>query len=134
MTNIKNITVEKYKCFTNKVTLENIKPINVIVGKNNIGKSSILNVIEMTQDTNKKLKSMEAKVYITYEHYESEELEIHREVIKTEMKELDLLLQSPKALSGEYEFQIEIEKHDAISKICKEKLYEFRQNGTKIDM
>lgn len=40
------IIIEKYKCF-NDVEISGIKNINIIIGKNNIGKSSILDVIEM---------------------------------------------------------------------------------------
>lgn len=43
---IERIQVTNYKCF-NKFELCSIKPINIIIGKNNIGKSSILDVIEM---------------------------------------------------------------------------------------
>lgn len=42
----KEIIIEKYKCF-NDVKISGMKDINVIIGKNNIGKSSILDVIEM---------------------------------------------------------------------------------------
>lgn len=44
--NIDRIRVENYKCFSD-IEISNIRPINIIIGKNNIGKSSILDVIEM---------------------------------------------------------------------------------------
>lgn len=47
MDDITKIVFENYKCFKNKVELDNLKPINIIIGKNNIGKSSILDIIEM---------------------------------------------------------------------------------------
>lgn len=43
---LKSIEFENYKCFK-KAFISEIKAINVIIGKNNIGKSSILDVIEM---------------------------------------------------------------------------------------
>ncbi len=43
---IDKIQVTDYKCFKS-FELSNIKPINIIIGKNNIGKSSILDVMEM---------------------------------------------------------------------------------------
>lgn len=42
---IKKIEIIDYKCFKN-IKINNIKSINVIIGKNNIGKSSVLDVIE----------------------------------------------------------------------------------------
>lgn len=43
---IEKIKVTDYKCFKS-IELSNLKSINIIIGKNNIGKSSILDVIEM---------------------------------------------------------------------------------------
>lgn len=42
---IKKINILNYKCFDD-IEIDNIKPINIIIGKNNIGKSSILDIIE----------------------------------------------------------------------------------------
>ena len=42
---IKKIKILNYKCF-NDIEIDNIKPINIIIGKNNIGKSSVLDIIE----------------------------------------------------------------------------------------
>ena len=42
---VKKIDVINYKCFSN-IHIDNIKPINIIIGKNNIGKSSVLDIIE----------------------------------------------------------------------------------------
>lgn len=44
--NFEEIIIEKYKCFQD-VKITDLKDINVIIGRNNIGKSSILDVIEM---------------------------------------------------------------------------------------
>ena len=49
---IKRIKVSDYKCFGG-ICIENIKPINIIIGKNNIGKSSVLDVIEAIYGTRK---------------------------------------------------------------------------------
>lgn len=43
---IEKIQVIDYKCFQS-VELGNLKPINIIIGKNNIGKSSVLDILEM---------------------------------------------------------------------------------------
>lgn len=40
------IKIENYKCFDSPIGFDEIKPINVIIGKNNIGKSSLLDMIE----------------------------------------------------------------------------------------
>ncbi len=42
---VKKIDVLNYKCFTD-IHIDNIKPINIIIGKNNIGKSSVLDIVE----------------------------------------------------------------------------------------
>lgn len=46
---IKSIKFENYKCFKNS-EINNLQPINIIIGKNNIGKSSILDILEMVYD------------------------------------------------------------------------------------
>ncbi len=46
------IIIKNYKCF-NEVTIENIKPVNVIIGKNNAGKSSLIETIKFLTDGNK---------------------------------------------------------------------------------
>lgn len=43
---IRKIHIDGHKCFKS-ITLDDLKPINVIIGRNNIGKSSILDIIEM---------------------------------------------------------------------------------------
>lgn len=43
---IKEIIFENYKCFKH-AEIYNLQPINIIIGKNNIGKSSILDILEM---------------------------------------------------------------------------------------
>ena len=54
MLDIRNIKFENYKCF--KIAeINEIKNINIIIGKNNIGKSSILDVIEMIYGNKKNL-------------------------------------------------------------------------------
>lgn len=47
MLDLNKIIFEKYKCFKNETIIENIKPINIVIGKNNIGKSSLLDIIEI---------------------------------------------------------------------------------------
>ena len=40
------IKITNYKCFKEPIGFDEIKPINVIIGKNNIGKSSLIDMIE----------------------------------------------------------------------------------------
>lgn len=40
------IKIANYKCFKNEIGFDEIKPINVVIGKNNIGKSSLIDMIE----------------------------------------------------------------------------------------
>lgn len=47
MINLKNIAFKGYKSFKNYATLEEIGNVNLIIGKNNSGKSSILDVLEI---------------------------------------------------------------------------------------
>lgn len=46
MINLKKISFSGYKSFINEVSLDNIKNINLLIGKNNSGKSSVLDVID----------------------------------------------------------------------------------------
>ena len=59
---INKINAENYKCF-NKIEILNLRPINIIIGKNNIGKSSILDIIEMIYGT--KTIDNNTKIYLT---------------------------------------------------------------------
>ncbi len=47
MLDFNKIIFENYKCFKEETIIENIKPINIVIGKNNIGKSSLLDIIEI---------------------------------------------------------------------------------------
>lgn len=53
------LTIKNYKCFDeNGTTIETIKPINVIIGKNNSGKSSVIDIFKfLTTNDNTFLKS-----------------------------------------------------------------------------
>ncbi|MCH7349566.1 ATP-binding protein [Aeromonas sp. MR7] len=42
-----SIKISDYKCFKNQVGFDSIKRVNVIIGRNNSGKSSILDIIEI---------------------------------------------------------------------------------------
>ena len=63
MDNIDNIVFEGYKCFDKRVEIRNIKPINIIIGKNNIGKSSILDIIEMMYNPKLKWQNYRTNIY-----------------------------------------------------------------------
>lgn len=47
------IKISNYKCFDKTIGFDEIKPINVIIGKNNIGKSSLIDMIEFHYDKDK---------------------------------------------------------------------------------
>lgn len=47
------IKIANYKCFHEPIGFDEIKPINVIIGKNNIGKSSLIDMIEFHYDADK---------------------------------------------------------------------------------
>jgi predicted ATP-dependent endonuclease of OLD family len=53
------LTIKNYKCFDDKgTTIETIKPINVIIGKNNSGKSSVIDIFKyLTKNDNSFLKN-----------------------------------------------------------------------------
>lgn len=58
MRNIKNIRFKGYKVFSSKqyTEVENISPINVIIGKNNSEKTSFGDIMETVFDSKSKLK------------------------------------------------------------------------------
>lgn len=41
-----NFSIKNYKCFQNQTIIKSIKQINIIIGRNNIGKSSLIDAIE----------------------------------------------------------------------------------------
>lgn len=47
------IKISNYKCFNEPIGFEEIKHINVIIGKNNIGKSSLIDMIEFHYNASK---------------------------------------------------------------------------------
>ena len=72
MDNITEIEFENYKCFNNKFKLENLKSINVIIGKNNIGKSSVLDIVENIYNPEMKSKNYKMDIYVTKKIEESD--------------------------------------------------------------
>ncbi len=64
MNNVRNIIFEGYKCFKKETVIENIKPINIVIGKNNIGKSSLLDIVEIINDEKLLLNNINTKIYI----------------------------------------------------------------------
>ena len=61
MHNVKNIRFKGYKVFSNEqyAELENISKVNVIIGKNNSGKTSLLDIIEIIYDSKTKFSTTE---------------------------------------------------------------------------
>lgn len=53
MIDYNKIIFKDYKCFKEETIISDIKPLNIIIGKNNIGKSSILDIIELVYDNAK---------------------------------------------------------------------------------
>lgn len=64
MINLKKISFSGYKSFKNEVSLDNIKNVNLLIGKNNSGKSSVLDVIDyiFSKDNKKKIKIGNIKI------------------------------------------------------------------------
>ena len=64
MENIKNIVFSGYKSFKEENVLQHLKNVNIIIGKNNCGKSSILDVMEylFAKDDLPKIKIDELKI------------------------------------------------------------------------
>lgn len=62
-----SIKVKNYKCFGNDDSgFDEIKPINIIIGRNNTGKSSLLDIIEYSTTCNHdKILSQSHKRYST---------------------------------------------------------------------
>ena len=58
MHNVKNIRFKGYKVFSNQLytSIENLSHINVIIGKNNSGKTSLLDILETVFSSKAKLK------------------------------------------------------------------------------
>ena len=71
MLDVKKIVFDNYKCFNNSVELGALKPINIIIGKNNIGKSSILDIIEMMYNPKMHLENRATCIYAEKELSES---------------------------------------------------------------
>lgn len=72
MLDLKKIIFEKYKCFKNETIIENIKPINIVIGKNNIGKSSLLDIIEIINNPNVFWNNKNIKINIVKELTDTE--------------------------------------------------------------
>lgn len=53
MIDYNKIIFKDYKCFKEETIISDIKPLNIIIGKNNIGKSSILDIVELLYDKTK---------------------------------------------------------------------------------
>ena len=64
MLEFNKIIFENYKCFKDETIIENIKPINIVIGKNNIGKSSLLDIIEIINNPEQLWDNGETKIYI----------------------------------------------------------------------
>ena len=72
MKTINKIIFENYKCFKNKICIDEIKPINIIIGRNNIGKSSLLDIIEFINDLEKHWKNSETRIFLEKKLEDSE--------------------------------------------------------------
>ena len=64
MFDLNKIVFKKYKCFKGETIIENVKPINIVIGKNNIGKSSLLDIIEIINSPELLWNNRETKIYI----------------------------------------------------------------------
>ncbi|MDX1973966.1 MAG: AAA family ATPase [Candidatus Sumerlaeia bacterium] len=60
---IKSVKFRNYKCFKNEwAGFDEIKPINVIIGKNNSGKSSLLELIDIVNSTEGKKLELDSEI------------------------------------------------------------------------
>lgn len=64
MLDLNKIIFENYKCFKTETIIENIKPINIVIGKNNIGKSSLLDIIEIINNSEQLWNNKQTKICI----------------------------------------------------------------------
>ena len=80
MLDLNKIIFDGYKCFKGETTIKNIKPINIVIGKNNIGKSSLLDIIEIINNPQQLWNNRNTKIYIEKNLKDSE---IEREFGKT---------------------------------------------------
>lgn len=64
MLDIKGIKFDEYKSFSTDNKINNIKKVNVFIGKNNSGKSSCLDVIEYIINENQNLKIIPKNIFI----------------------------------------------------------------------
>ena len=48
-----SIRFKNYKCFSEYNTIDNIKTVNLLIGKNNCGKTSVLDIVEKVLSNNK---------------------------------------------------------------------------------
>ncbi len=62
---IDKIGFSKYKCFSHEVEIDTPKTVNLIIGKNNSGKSSLLDLAELlyTRKFHEKTNSVEIKLH-----------------------------------------------------------------------
>lgn len=80
MLDLNKIIFDGYKCFKGETIIKNIKPINIVIGKNNIGKSSLLDIIEIINNPQQLWNNRNTKIYIEKNLKDSE---IEREFGKT---------------------------------------------------
>lgn len=64
MFEINAISFENYKCFKGLTTINNLKPINLVIGKNNIGKSSLLDILEICNNPALLFNNSNFSIYI----------------------------------------------------------------------
>lgn len=50
------LKIENYKCFSKEIGFDEIKPINIVIGKNNTGKSTLIDMVEFYYNDNKFMK------------------------------------------------------------------------------
>ena len=64
MLELNSISFENYKCFKGLTTINEIKPINIVIGKNNIGKSSLLDILEICNNPVLLFNNISSPIYI----------------------------------------------------------------------
>ena len=85
---VKYINIERYKCFTD-FSSEGFKRVNLISGKNNVGKTALLEACRLSASANSAPKLLKMLAYNTFNRYQLDYIEqsTNDEVLQKTIKE-----------------------------------------------